>query len=213
MTDFISNNTFLITIAAVYVTFAFVYISMFIIHKRHTLSNNKKIFELLQKCILNGTINDSFGLELLCQSAKYEDFEMFVKCFLRFSLKTLPEDDYMKVDSLMRTIIIDKSKKKPFEECSPTDRQMLLSINEVVAKGDNEAAKYSMQELSSSLFEKDKIIRHQRRQQIGLTILTIVGLVINIIFGVLSLNLSDKDIQKIQQSVEVVIKSNSTNIQ
>ena len=212
MQEFFIDSTFLIKVAAVYVALAFVYITMLIIRKRHILSNNKKVFELLQKCILNGTINDSFGLELLCQSAKYEDFEIFVKRFLRFSLRTLSEEDYMKVDTLMRTIIIEKSKKKPFEECSPTDRQMLLSINEVVAKGDNEAAKYSMQELSHSLFEKDKIIRRQRRQQFWLTILTIVGLAINIVFGVLSMNLSDKDIQKIQQSVEVVVKTDTTTV-
>lgn len=89
---------------------------------------------------------------------------------------------------------------------------MLLAINEIVAKGDNDAAKYSMQELSRSLAEKDEKIHKQRNMQIGLTFLTILGLAINIVFGILGLSLSEKDVQTIKQTVETVMQSDSTII-
>lgn len=90
---------------------------------------------------------------------------------------------------------------------------MLLVLNEIIAQSDNEAAKYSIQELSRILKEKDQRIRKQRISQIVLTILTILGLAINIIFGVIGMNLSEKDLQNIQQTVEHVINSDTTNNQ
>lgn len=109
--------------------------------------------------------------------------------------------------------MIDKSKKKPFEGCSSNDKQMLLVINDIMAKSDNEAAKYSIQELSRSLKEKDQKVRKQRISQIILAILTILGLAINIIFGVIGMNLSEKDLQNIQKTMEQVIQLDTTNNQ
>lgn len=45
---------------------------------------------------------------------------------------------------------------------------MLLVLNEIIAQSDNEAAKYSIQELSRILKEKDQRIRKQRISQIVL---------------------------------------------
>lgn len=176
-------------------------------------SKDKKTFDLLQKCILNGTITDSFGFDLICKASEYEDFEQFIKKFLKYSLVSLSEEEYHIVDPFIRSIMIDKSKKKPFEGCSSNDKQMLLVLNEIIVKCDNEAAKYSIQELSRSLKEKDQRIRKQRVSQIVLTILTIFGLAINIIFGVIGMNLSEKDLQNIQQTMEQVIQSDTTNNQ
>lgn len=174
---------------------------------------DRKTFDLLQQCILNRKITDSFGFDLLCKASEYEDFEQFVKKFLKFSLESLSEEEYHIVESFIRSIMIDKSKKKPFEGCSSNDKQMLLVINDIIAESDNEAAKYSVQELSRSLKEKDQKIRKQRISQIVLTILTILGLAINIIFGVIGMNLSENDLQNIQQTVEQVLQSDTTNNQ
>lgn len=187
------------------------YAYMFTRQKRKKF-NNRKIYELLQKCILNETITDSFGLDLLCQASDYEDFERFVKIFLRYSLETKTEEEYRKIDSLIRTIVIDKSKKKPFEGCSPMDRQMLLVVNEIVLRSDNDAAKYSIHELSRSIAQKDERINKQRKMQIGLTILTILGLAINILFGVMGMNLSDKDIQNIKMTFETIQQTDTVSI-
>lgn len=205
-------DNMLILVAVVYAGLVVILYAFMIVRFRKRRYNNKKTYDLLQKCILNGTIVDSFGLDLICRVSQYEEFEIFVKNFLRYSLETRTEEEYQKIDALIRTIVIEKSKKKPFEACSPTDRQMLLAINEIVAKGDNDAAKYSMQELSRSLAEKDEKIHKQRNMQIGLTFLTILGLAINIVFGILGLSLSEKDVQTIKQTVETVMQSDSTII-
>lgn len=188
------------------------YIFMLTRIKRRRIKD-KNTFDLLQQCILNGKITDSFGFDLLCKASEYEDFEQFIKKFLKYSLKSLSEEEYHVVESFIRSIMIDKSKKKPFEGCSSNDKQMLLVINDIVAKSDNEAAKYSIQELSRSLKEKDQKVRKQRISQIILTILTILGLAINIIFGVIGMNLSEKDLQNIQKTMEQVIQLDTTNNQ
>jgi len=188
------------------------YIFMLTRIKRRRIKD-KNTFDLLQQCILNGKITDSFGFDLLCKASEYEDFEQFIKKFLKYSLKSLSEEEYHVVESFIRSIMIDKSKKKPFEGCSSNDKQMLLVINDIIAKSDNEAAKYSIQELSRSLKEKDQKVRKQRISQIILTILTILGLAINIIFGVIGMNLSEKDLQNIQKTMEQVIQLDTTNNQ
>lgn len=206
------QNVF-VWVSVLYAGMVFVIYIFMLTRLRRRKIKDKNTFDLLQQCILNEKISDSFGFDLLCNASEYEDFEQFIKKFLKYSLKSLSEEDFHAVDLFIRSIMIDKSRKRPFEGCSSNDKQLLLVLNEIIAKSDNEAAKHSLQELSRTLKEKDQRIRKQRISQVVLTILTILGLAINIIFGVIGMNISEKDMQKIQQTMEQVIQSNTVNNQ
>lgn len=211
MFELFHMSNIIVWVAALYVLIVCLYVFSLMSIRSRKLRNRNKAYELLANGILNGTIYDSFGLEILCRYSQYEDFERFVRGFLKYALTNQSEENFHKIDDLMRAMIVEKSKKKPFEECNPVDRQFLLSVNEVVSKSDIESAKLSVQELSRSIREKEAVIAKQGRQQFWLTIFTIVGLALNIFFGIQSMNLSEKDIDNISQIVETAINNSNNN--
>lgn len=211
MFDIFQVSDIMVCVSILYALVVGLYAASMIGIRNRKSRNRDKVYELLANGILNGTIYDSFGLEILCRYSQYEDFERFVRGFLKYALTNQSEENFHKIDDLMRAMIVEKSRKKPFEECNSVDRQFLLSINEVVSKSDIESAKLSVQELSRSIREKDAEIAKQGRQQFWLTILAIVGLVLNIFFGIQSMNLSEKDINNISQIVETAINNGNND--
>lgn len=169
------------------------------------IQDREKKYNSLIDCILNGTITDEYSFNAVYKNFKRNDFDAFVSDFLNYAVGKAKGDDFRKIEEFIKRMEDAKALKDPFEGCIPSDKQYLLSINEVVAGQNNEAANHALRELSRSLKEKDRKLYVQRIINITALVLSGVGIALSVIWGVRGL--SDKDVDRIKGATEEVMQS------
>ena len=143
--------------------------------KEEIINDREKNYKLLADGIKNNSIVNSYSLDVIYKRIKVNDFEVFARDFLHYSLEKEGTDEYRKIEEFIIKVGEEKYQNDPFEGCSPSDKHYLLSIKEVVSKEDNEAAKFALRELSRSIKDKEKQLHVRNIVTIVTIILTIVG--------------------------------------
>lgn len=174
--------------------------------KDEKIQDSEKKYNTLIDGILTDTITDSYSFDVVYKSIKTNNFDLFIRDFLRYALEKKRSEDYRKIENFVKRMEDEKSLKNPFEGCLPSDKQYLLSIKEVVADSNNEAAKNALRELSRTIKEKDRQLHEQKIINIVTIVLTIIGLALNITLGLRGL--STNDVNRIKDATEEVLKSN-----
>ena len=179
--------------------------------REEKIKNANDDYKLLCKGILSKAIKDAYGFDNVYKRYPNVAYETFVRDFLHYALTNQRQEEYGLIEDFVKQIEVERNKMNPFDGCAPSDKQYFLSINDVVALSDSEAAKHGLLELARSFREKTYQLQSLKTVTIVSTVLTVAGLVINIFLGVRGL--STRDVTKIQSVTrEEIVKNPNDSI-
>ncbi len=166
------------------------------VNREERIKNANDDYKLLCKGILSKAIKDAYGFDNVYKRYPNVAYETFVRDFLHYALTNQRQEEYGLIEDFVRHVEEERNKMNPFDGCAPSEKQYFLSINEVVALSDSEAAKHGLLELVRSFRDKTYQLQSLKMVTIISTVLTVAGLVLNIFLGVRGL--SNRDVTKIQ---------------
>ena len=179
--------------------------------KEKRIENANNDYKLLCKGILSNAIKDAYGFDNVYKRYPNVEYETFVRDFLHYALENMRQEEYGRIEDFVRQVEKERNQKNPFDDCAPSDKQYFLSINEVVAHSDSEAAKHGLRELARSFREKTYQLQSLKMVTIISTVLTVAGLLLNIFLGVRGL--SNDDMARIKDVTrEEIVKNPNDSI-
>lgn len=94
-------------------------------------------------------------------------------------------------DTKIRSFILDIYKllkqKEPFSSVTSKESNLLKNINDAIIKNNTDLGLSTLQQLAEEIANKEKTIKKKEKENQVATIVSIVGVVLTIVFGLLSL--------------------------
>ena len=94
-------------------------------------------------------------------------------------------------DPKIRSFILDIYKllkqKEPFSSVTSKESNLLKNINDAIIKNNTDLGLSTLQQLAEEIANKEKTIKKKEKENQVATIVSIVGVVLTIVFGLLSL--------------------------
>lgn len=138
--------------------------------------NYNKIFQKL------GTNNDLTLLDMLEQLIHY--YDSYSEKNFKYRLGETKDPD-------IRRFILDicklVKKKEPFSSVASKESNLLKNINDAIIKNNTDLGLSSLQQLAYELANKEKTLKKKEKENQVATIVSIVGVILTVIFGLLSL--------------------------
>ncbi len=138
--------------------------------------NYNKIFQKL------GTNNDLTLLDMLEQLIHY--YDSYSEKIFKYRLGETKDPN-------IRRFILDicklVKKKEPFSSVASKESNLLKNINDAIIKNNTDLGLSSLQQLAYELANKEKTLKKKEKENQVATIFSIVGVILTVIFGLLSL--------------------------
>ena len=138
--------------------------------------NYNKIFQRL------GADKDSTLLDMLEQLIHYYDSYSDKNFKYRFG-----ETKDTKIRSFILDIYKLLKQKEPFSSVTSKESNLLKTINDAIIKNNTDLGLSTLQQLAEEIANKEKTIKKKEKENQVATIVSIVGVVLTIVFGLLSL--------------------------
>ncbi|MFA8451934.1 MAG: hypothetical protein ACEPOW_14660 [Bacteroidales bacterium] len=182
--------------------------------KKVRKSSKDSIYNTLDQKLESGLINDKEDIQLIINSfSRTEDeFYSITPVLEDYFTKRLSKSDKIETEELKRRyklikdIIKDENKNKPFSEVPDEERRLLISIKDALSNNDNQAIEFNVNELNSVLSTRNKVYEKTNRLNKWSVPLAIAGTFFTILFGILSLSPQGVDYDRIKDDNNKIIK-------
>jgi hypothetical protein len=118
---------------------------------------------------------------------------------------SITDTDKIERHRLIREIIKNEYKEKPFSGVPDEERRILISIKDALANEDNQAIEFNISELNSVLTARNKMFENTSRLNRWSVPLAVCGVFFTILFGVLSFKPNKIDYEKIKTENQTLL--------
>jgi hypothetical protein len=182
--------------------------------KKVKKKSNDSIFNSLDQKFDAELIKDKSDIQLIINSFSRAEDEIYTiaPVLEDYYTKRLSKSDSIEVDELnkryqlLKGIIKEENKDKPFSGVPDEERILLISIKDALKNDDKQAIDFNVNELNSVLTTRNKVYEKTNRLNKWSVPLAIVGTFFTILFGVLSLTPQKVDYEKISSDNKEIIK-------
>ncbi len=156
---------------------------------------NKSIYDILDQKFSSGLIKDKEDIQLIINSVSRSEDELYsispvLEDYYTNRLsksEDLKEEDLIQRHKLIKNIIQEENKEKPFSGVPDEERRILLNIKDAIRNDDKQAIEFNVNELNTVLTTRNKIYKSTDKLNKWSVPLAVVGVFLTILFGVLSI--------------------------
>ncbi|TSC89139.1 MAG: hypothetical protein G01um10143_520 [Parcubacteria group bacterium Gr01-1014_3] len=200
----VNNPYFILVIFAISITYVIAVIQFL---GRSKVINEKRrtsFFVSLTKGLINGTVGALEDVTNLYRGIRKigdeEDFRYGLNSWLRQYLVYLLESDVNATNAnrcknTVSQFIKQNEASFPYSDLPDNERNILKDIDEYLASNNKDAAKRKLNELSGSIQVRYEELNRSQKQNRWSMPLTIIGLLLTLFFGALTIYLASKPVK------------------
>lgn len=165
----------------------------------------------IKKNTLDADIINIVYTQLLKQGY-YVSYVDFLESFLIYiRRKDINEAQINEITAIINPILQQAREEKPYVDLNNIDRSIFFAIEEAVNNGEKASVKKQLQELSTSIIEKQSEIKKTKKWDRWTFALTIVSILLPVIMYLFVPVLSKKEINRIADEICIKISANPNN--
>ncbi len=174
--------------------------------KKVDKAGSDSIYDILDQNFSSGLIKDREDVQIIINSMSRTKGEIYSMAPVLEDYYTnrladsskIPENDKIERHRLIREIIKNEYREKPFSGVPDEERRILISIKDALSNEDTKAIEFNISELNSVLTTRNKMFENTSKLNRWSVPLAVIGVFFTILFGVLSFKPNDIDYSKIK---------------
>jgi len=177
-------------------------------------STKEKIFQTIDKKFDSDLIDGKDDILILLNSMSRETDNYYsiapvLEDYITNRMEITDAKDSEKIKkryNLLKTIIEEETKEKPYEDVPDEERRLLVSIKDALKNNDTNSIEFNLQELHSVISTRNRIYERANRINKWSIPLAVIGTFFTVLFGIISLT-PNIDYIKIEEMNKKLIKS------
>lgn len=183
--------------------------------KRTKKGDKENIFNSIDEKFSSRLIRDRSDIEVIINSYSRSNDELYsiapvLEDYFTKRLSKTDKIDENEIDrryDLLKEIIKEENKDKPFSDVPDEERRLLISMKDALGNKDNQAIEFNINELNSVLTTRNKMYEKVNRLNKWSVPLAIIGTFFTILFGILSLSPQKIDYEKVKNDNQIIIQN------
>lgn len=181
--------------------------------KRENRIGNDNVYDKIDQKFSSGLIKDRDDIQLIINSVSRVENDVYsiapvLEDYYTHRLSKdsdIEEDELERRYKIIKEILKEENKEKPFSGVPDEERRILISIKDALKNNDINAIDFNVDELNSVLTTRNKLLERSTKLNRWSVPLAILGVFFTILFGILSLSPNKIDYEKINSQNEVLL--------
>lgn len=207
--EYLTSGEWPLIISAV-ISLYIAFVLFLITHVKSRKSKQKDAYNLIQKGIEEGTLDNDSDIFLIYKRLAQDDYHYnsyadFLESFLVHIRKNLDKDSILLISKRITPILNKEREEKPYYNIQDRERRILLAIEDAIKKNETNSIKHTLVDLSMVIESNQKALEKAERTNKWSIPISIVGVLLTLFIWFYGSSLSNKDIERISTQISTTI--------
>ena len=207
--EYLTSGEWPLIISAV-ISLYIAFVLFLITHVKSRKSKQKDAYNLIQKGIEEGTLDNDSDIFLIYKRLAQDDYHYnsyadFLESFLVHIRKNLDKDSILLISIRITPILNNEREEKPYYNIQDRERRILSAIEDAIKKNETNSIKHTLVDLSMVIESNQKALEKAERTNKWSIPISIVGVLLTLFIWFYGSSLSNKDIERISTQISTTI--------